>query len=266
MGQSIHLKGSDANWLLYLTSLNYILVTSYFVVGTCVTLHFVLSGSSGQSNLEVPPSNTDPELYDHPSESDISTPTSLTPVVNFDENSTKYDLPGTQMRWYLKVYFFLFSLVICTCTFVVFTFWTVLFPRVGSLKGFTRYESYLLVDRHGINLILIMIEFTFNSHPVRFLHFIYTALFLLMYIIYNLIYWSESNRLIYGDVLNYGKYPGFVVALIASTVFLVLPIIQLLWYGAFRLRRRIAKKLSLNDKSDDFKPMHVAENDNSIVT
>ena len=96
-----------------------------------------------------------------------------------------------------------------------------------------RYEptlrTFLLIDRHGINLVFMIVDFLLNRIPVRLLHFVYTTLFLGFYLAYNSIYWATTGDLIYGKILDYGSSPGKVVGLAAGGGFVVIPLIQLGW-------------------------------------
>ena len=230
---SIEYRGFDPAWLLYLTSVNYIIVTGYFITATFISLHYVLSHKSEKGELAP---NTDPVLASDP---------------QFSETNSNHDPPGKQLQWYFKVYFLLFHLVISVCTLVAILFWTVILP-IRNVSSLSSYRVFIMIDRHGLNLILVLVEFFLNKVPVRLLHFIYGAIVLILYILYNAIYWSASKKLIYGNVLNYEKYPGFVIGLIFGGI-LLLMIIQLCWFAAFRLRTRMSNKVSRNDNAEELK-------------
>ena len=224
-----------------MTSVNYILVTGYFVTVTFISLHHVL-----KLKMEELTSNTEPVISFHK-----SIPTTTQPNSQFTETNFNHNPPRKQLQWYFKVYFLLFQLVITFCTQTAVVYWTALFPIANMNR--TSYGWYIIVDRHGLNLILVLLEFALNRAPVRLLHSIYCAVFLVLYIVYNAIYWSVTKEFIYGNVLNYEKYLGFVIGIIFGGTCLVLPLTQLLGYIAFHLRTRLSDKLNLDDKTEELK-------------
>ena len=252
---SIDERGSDPTWPLYLTSVNYIIVTGYFITATSISVHYALAHKSEKGELA---SNIEPALSIDKSN---STPTQL---YQLTETISNHNPPRKHLQWYFKVYFFLFHLVLSVCTMVTILFWTVIFP-IRDVSGLSSYQWYIVVDRHGLNLILVLVEFVLNRVPVRLLHFIYGVIVLILYIVYNAIYWSVSKKLIYGNVLNYGKYPGIVLGLIFGGI-LMLMIIQLCWFAAFRLRTRICNKVNRSDNAEDLRTVNVIKNKNSTNT
>ena len=155
--------------------------------------------------------------------------------VTKEEQSGCPELPfGTKVHW------FLFNLYLGLCTFVFIAYWVILAP--ARTVGFSpSLKSYLVIDRHGINFGLMLIDFVLNRIPIRLLHYSYTSLALLLYLVYNSIYWSATGRLFYGKWLDYGSHLGLVFGLVLGTILLILPLIQLAWFSLNRLKKPNSK-------------------------
>ena len=201
-------------WLFALTSVNYILCTIYFIYAA----------------LNVTRS------YKRPS---CQTEQATKGMQRCGEGkaSTK---PVFLLR--NKVHWFLYNLSLVTCTFVFFAFWLMLAPNRKGGYGPTLH-SFLVIDRHGINWLLMIIDFVLNKIPVRLLHFVYTSLFLGLYMVYNSIYWATTGHLVYGKILDYGSNPGMVSGMAFGGMLVIIPLIQFAWFSMSIFKQRFSTDL-----------------------
>ena len=191
---------SRIRWMFALTSVNYILGTIYFIYAAIFITH--------RNNL--PRSRTGDRTDREPGTAD------------------KQQNSEPNLRIWAKVLWFLYNLSLGTCTFVFIAFWVMLAPkRTGGYEP--TLHTFLLIDRHGINLVLMIVDFLLNKIPVRLFHFFYTTLFLGLYLAYNSIYWAMTGDLIYGKILDYGSSPSRVVGLALGGGFVIVPLIQFGW-------------------------------------
>lgn len=137
--------------------------------------------------------------------------------------------------WYLCLVWFLFNTASVFALVVSVAFWALLAPKIPS--------SYLLSEKnlqiHLINSVLILLENCLTAVPVRLLHSVYPFIYGLTYIIFALIYWSvDHNNVIY-FFLDFGKSPGLAAASIVVIGFVLVPLLQLILYGIYRLKLNI---------------------------
>ena len=119
-----------------------------------------------------------------------------------------------------KILWLLSSISLTICSIVVIFYWAVLHDFNTPLK--LNLKSYLLIDRHGINLFLMIVEFFLHIIPVQFLHFIYPFGFGLLYAIFNIIYFFITGNGVYGFIDwrdNLGRTIG---TLIGTLVFIII--------------------------------------------
>ena len=67
-----------------------------------------------------------------------------------------------------KILWLLSGISLTNCTVVVISYWLLLSRFDRPLK--INLESYLLIDRHSINLLLLVIQFCLNRFPVQTFH------------------------------------------------------------------------------------------------
>lgn len=153
-------------------------------------------------------------------------------------------LPGRRcMRIYAKCHWLLFNVSMSLCGFVVFAYWVFISHKDKELhEGKDPTIKYVTIDRHGVNFLLIMLDFLMSSNPVHLLHFIYPLIFVAVYFIFNCIYWAVTKTLIYGSVLDYGNNTGFAVGMVLVAVFVVVPFCHVCWFLLFMLREKLTRR------------------------
>ena len=106
------------------------------------------------------------------------------------------------------------------CSLIVIFYWTLLHDFKRKLK--LNLRTYLLRDRHGISVFLLLVEFAISIIPVQILHFIYPLGFGVLYEIFNITYFFVTGDGIYPfiDWRNNTRQPiaAFVGALVAIII------------------------------------------------
>ena len=148
---------------------------------------------------------------------------------------------STAFLRFASIHWFLFNVSANVCSFVFCAYWTLMFRTDTAFRNnVDPITTYATIDRHGINLLLLLLDFFLSCTPVRLLHFVYSASTLVLFFIYNCIYWASTGDLVYGKVLDYGKHTGMAVAWVIFAVFIVPPLIQFVWFLLFLLRKKLA--------------------------
>ena len=192
---------SKSSWFFALTSVNYILCTIYFIYAA---IHVTYRYKKPRSQLG-----------------------EVTDRTQGTEDVQQSREPELKVR--AKVHWFLYNLSLGTCTFVFIGFWVMLAPN--RTRGYEpSLHTFLLIDRHGINLCFMAVDFLLNKIPLRLFHFVYTALCFGLYLVYNSIYWTATGHLIYGKVLDYGSSPGMVVGLALGACCVIIPLLHFGWF------------------------------------
>ncbi|CAH1803047.1 unnamed protein product [Owenia fusiformis] len=134
--------------------------------------------------------------------------------------------------WYMKVSWVLFSNSSVAAIIVT----AIYFSALYSLTGQTHLDPFDF-NLHGVNSIIMILEHCIAGYPIRLLHLIYPLIYGAIYIIFSAIYWSfdHKNNVLYPGVLDW-NHPGSTMLVLCILVFLVVPILQLIFYGIHRLK------------------------------
>ena len=183
---SIAWDHQSATWLLFATSWNYIIVTLYFVYAFFVSIKGYLTDEKGKNYRDA--------------ESQRS---------SWDELSVG-----------LKIFWVFYNTAITICTVVVIMYWALLHDYDKKLS--VDLDSYLTIDRHGVNLLLLLVDFFLHKIPFRILHFTFPFAVGVLYAIFNVSYWAGTENIIYSK-FDWNQEPeqaaGFMVGLIVSIIF-----------------------------------------------
>ena len=83
----------------------------------------------------------------------------------------------------------------------------------------------------------------FSSIPTRLLHIVYPFIYGFLYIVFSILFWADDHRhVIYPHVLDWNA-PGRSLTFILILSFLVLPLLQLLYFGIYKLRLFLSKNI-----------------------
>jgi len=211
-------KDGNLRWFVFFTSWNYMACVVYFITITIQNGLYVFK----KDNVETQQSRS--ISMDSVKKSYSSTDNII------DEFSPKNDV---QLTGADKFVWFMFNVTLPVCTSVVAAFWGVIYGPSISL-------SYFTIDRHAIILFLILLDFSFQSIPVRVLHFIYPMTFLVLYMIFSVIYSYATDDVIY-DPPNWRKDPK-KAAILFSVIILASGVIHFAFYGIDRLKKLIGQR------------------------
>ena len=223
---------SLGKWIYLLTSLNYVIGTTYFLFAA-----FVVSW-----NL------ANPRRSQYGGSAVQRRQQRMSTVALKEEEPTTTTKP---FKVVCQVHWFFHNLSLNLCTFVFVCFWVIIAPnRKGGYPP--TLHTFLVFDRHGINLVLLIFDFLLIRIPTRILHCVYPSVFLGLYFLYNYIYWSKTGSLIYGRTLDYGVRGGFVAGLAVGGMFGAIPLMQFMWFCAHYIKQRKAKfKQDANDNIEE---------------
>ena len=98
-------------------------------------------------------------------------------------------------------------------------------------------SSFLDINIHGINTLIMIVDNFLSAVPIRIMHVIYPILYGLIYVLFSLIYYATDteNHILYPDILDWSR-PEITIPVIIIVVGILMPLIQLIWYGWYRLR------------------------------
>jgi hypothetical protein len=96
---------------------------------------------------------------------------------------------------------------------------------------------------HVVNTLFVLIDFCIGARPVHILHFIHPTIYGLAYIIFSVIFWTQNHEknIIY-SVLDWNS-PGFAVGLVCVLAFVIIPTMQIVYFGLYHLRLRVFTKI-----------------------
>ena len=211
-------------WLISFSTWNYIIVTLYFTSAFGVTLAYVLNP------FIFKPKNPD---FDD----DTITIRKISQAL-YGSEADKIKPKSTPVPKYLQFHWALYNTAITSCVFLVILYWGLLHNYSQPLKF--SLDTYLLIDRHGTILSLMLIDFALAKTPVRILHFIYPSVFALLYCIFTVSYWAITKEIIH-DVLDYINRPLQAAGYLAAIVLVAVPILQGFMYLLYNLKLRCSR-------------------------
>ena len=105
-------------------------------------------------------------------------------------------------------------------------------------------SSVLDINIHGINTVIMIIDNFISAIPIRIMHVIYPGIYGLIYIVFSLIYYAfdPKNNIPYPGILDWSK-PGITIPVILIVIGVLMPLLQLAWYGWYRLRLLTFRKI-----------------------
>ena len=220
-------------WLTFATSWNYMFVTLYFMLAFGLSLTQAIMdccGKKKESLTESIPINATHSAINSYASDDNGRSSD-------HDKSEKIKLP-----WHLKVFWIIFNIAINICTLIVIGYWGLVHDYRKKIEF--KFVSYLLIDRHGVNLVLMIVDFFLHKIPYRFLHFIYPLIIAIIYIIFTTVHWVLTDKPIY-DFVNWNSNTGKCVAAALGMIVLIIAL-QLIWYWIHRGKTKLASKQKPN--------------------
>ena len=164
----------------------------------------------------------------------------LISTISYQKNC-EAEMDGFPVKY--KILWLLSGVSLTNCTVVVISYWLLLSRFDEPLK--LNLESYLLIDRHGINLLLLIIEFCLNRFPVQIFHFIYPVGFGVLYGMFNVIYDFAAGSSIY-PLTDWRNNTAISIGAFTGTLFFT-AIIHVAWYFLYRIKLKVTSSHSENN-------------------
>jgi len=141
---------------------------------------------------------------------------------------------STSTPSYMKLSWFLFCVATAAAIFVSVGFFAGVFPRIPR-----DYLTVVDINLHTMNTVLVILEFTIAAFPVRLLHVVYVYCYGLAYVIFSVIYWAFNHlNVMYPGLLDWNN-PGTTTVVLVVVAFVGLPLLQLILFGIYQLRKYI---------------------------
>lgn len=240
------LSDGVGNIMAFLTMWTYLLLALYFLSSAIVTLfHTVNSRRSQQLQLESlrfakgdnAAENGIANAAFTKTDANNANPNGFVPesqLGNVMNNISAEITLAMKMTWLLGNIVQSFSIIVTVIYF------TAVYPLIG-------HTNYVDINLHAVSSCLVLIDTCVTSRPVRLLHVIHPMIYGACYLIFSAIYWSfdHVNNVLYPGVLDW-NYPGNVALWAVSLAVVVIPLLQLAYFGAYRLRLHFCNSASIN--------------------
>lgn len=224
--------------LQYLTVWTYILLTLHFIITAVITVfhHFRRPRKvSCTENQHIKDESKSRENRGFVGEKMEPIGKSISETPETDRKSCKTELVYG-VTWYMKLSWLLSNIVQVFSVIVTVVYFSAIYPTLHVSNS----ELVNDTNMHAINTIFVLVDAAICARPVRFLHFVYPLIYGLVYIGFSVVVYGVSGTVIY-NVLDYSQplYPSITVPGLAI---LVIPLLQLAFYGLYRLRVYISTR------------------------
>ncbi|OWF53226.1 uncharacterized protein LOC110446705 [Mizuhopecten yessoensis] len=160
------------------------------------------------------------------SESETRSVTTTTPIM--------YDETEDNLSCLMKFSWLLSALAQHFSIFVTLLYFTAVFP-------FLRVRADLVndINLHAVNSFVVLLDLAVSARPVRYLHVLYPAIYGCAYTVFSIVYWTfdKESNVIYA-ILDWNN-PALTLGVIAGAILIVVPLIQCMLFGLYRLRLKI---------------------------
>ena len=207
-------------WPIFLTNWNLVIGTVYFI---CIT------AISGLYGLDLP-EDQEKRTQIIEMNSDIENPKNI-------PNKKMQRLDSAIEKVAFSLFWIWYGLTYVICTVMVVLYWAFV---VEDFHFDTPELIFSYVNDHGINLVLILIDFCFHKIPVRLFHVVYSIIVAIIYIILSIIYNVAADKPIY-KVVDWVDKPGWAAFYVVLALVLVV-IMQCIFYGLYRLKLCLKNK------------------------
>lgn len=150
------------------------------------------------------------------------------------ENS-RVEILAEDITLFMKIIWLLGNTVQVFAIIVSVVYFTAIFPSKG-------HTSFIDINLHGINSLCVIVDTCLSARPVCLLHVIYPLIYGACYLIFSAVYWSfdHVNHVIYPGVLDWNN-PGTATVWVTCLTFIVIPLLQLIYFGAYQLKLHISR-------------------------
>ncbi|XP_053376711.1 uncharacterized protein LOC128547667 [Mercenaria mercenaria] len=246
-----------SNDMAYLTTWTYLVLTFYFLFSAFNAIFYTCRGhvrhQHESESLAFAENRSGEHTYDSIAHEEMAdsgylqkiSRSEISPTIDAHDNvknghmpsylnqegtsPTNHDVITIPMKaaWVLGNTLQVFAIIVSLVYFIV------LYPAIG-------HTSFWDINLHGVNSFLVIIDTCISARPVRLFHLIHPYIYGACYVIFSAIYWSfdHANNVLYPGVLDW-NYPGTTLIWVAALTLVVVPLLQLIYFGAYRLRLNI---------------------------
>jgi len=148
-----------------------------------------------------------------------------------------FDTQPASTPFYFKISWALSTMVFVSAPIVTIVFWTILWPNLNHGKGVGIGD----INVHALNFGFVILDNLMSARPVRLMHAVYAMLYGFAYLTFTIVLWSLNHDIVIYPFLNWG-IPQVSVPTSTGLCFIALPVIQLCYYGLYRLKRVLFQK------------------------
>ena len=220
---------TTTKWYIFLTNWAFLLLTLAFVGLSLVSVIYVIQQCKRQRST----TGQTQETRGNESERDV-------------EGGGEIEDDLEKLTWYQKLSWILWIIAANGSAVVTILYWTLIF---------TPPTDFMDVSIHALNSLFVLIELFMGSIPVRLLHVVYVMIFSSIYSIFTVVYWAaggvndRGKSYIYNVIDIENGNAGVAAGILIATVFLIVPLIQLLLFGLYKLR--CCFKKIITDRDDN---------------
>ncbi|CAH1784263.1 unnamed protein product [Owenia fusiformis] len=253
-----HLANPTQPWPVWLTNWSYFLLTCHMVLAAIIA---VAHGFRNRGSYCQIPGEDSPEQESHEKEG-LRSQSAPEDILGFESSGlTKSDEQSgetvvitpieSSIPWYFALDWLIYTIIANFAIIVTLSYFIFLWPLVSKYNNLD-VPTIGDLNLHGINSVVIFLEICINGIPVRLLHIIYPTIYGLTYIIFSAIYWSFDpvHNVLYPKILDW-NHPGTTLMFLALLAFVVIPVIQLVLFGLFKLKVFISNKLDARTRDQE---------------
>ena len=238
----VMIEGKNIPWPAFLTNWTYFTLTLYLTLhfvacvvytcrrgGNCCSSPSVEDHCNLFHELQVEPSLWVPRDYEY-----VQGSPELDGEVHVSASSFSISI-------LLKVVWILFNIASCMCVMVTILFWIFLWPMMSDNTD--EFGFMINFQLHAVTSIILILEHVVSAVPIRLNHYLFSAAYGVIYVTFSLIYYAVDKTVIYPVILDWSK-PGFPVAVVVVTCFVVGPLMQLFFFAIYKLKLYIFSEIN----------------------
>lgn len=243
MSISIWHKG-EVSWIYYLTSFNYMLDVIYFILLSALTAYSMsVASKRSKINDAIVVNNPNTESIDvnilnnvNPSygatlNNDVEANSKEITTTSIDDVAFKRPLTG--IFWAFELCWIVLNVTVNMAILVLITYWGLLYPGYSNAL-----DLFLTVDRHGINTLLVVVDFMICGATIRILHFTFTTGFIALYFFYNIMLHVADDIVVYSKI-DYTENTEKSILLIVLNILFAAPVSQCLVFGLYMIKKAL---------------------------
>lgn len=113
----------------------------------------------------------------------------------------------------------------------------------------TSLVTYITYNEHLLNLLLLIVDYTFHCIPIRVYHALYPILFGCMYLVFSAIYYSTTGDVIYVILDWRNNADSAIVYTVVSMSLLIVG--QIFFFFIDKLKVRCCSRRPIENEDDD---------------